>query len=175
MTMNGSATHHAGVGRVNMADPAWQPSSRAKAMWALSAAAFWVPAVTVAFVCALADWWPTWVHVALIAATIFGAIANIVVAPLWRFRVHRWEISDTAIYTRTGWWSQERRIAPISRIQTVDTERGPFDQMFSLATITVTTASAAGALKITALDQSVADQAVVHLTAIAQRNRGDAT
>ena len=43
------------------------------------------------------------------------------VVPMWRYRVHRWEIRPQAVYTRTGWLVQERRIAPISRVQTVDT------------------------------------------------------
>ncbi len=95
--------------------------------------------------------------------------------PAWRYRVHRWEISDTAVYTRTGWFTQERRIAPISRVQTVDTERGPIDRMLGLATVTVTTASSAGAVKISALDQEVADRTVAQLTEIAGTNVGDAT
>jgi membrane protein YdbS with pleckstrin-like domain len=79
------------------------------------------------------------------------------------------------VYTRTGWLSQERRIAPISRVQTVDTERGPLARLLGLATVTVTTASSAGAVKITALDQAVADETVTRLTDIAGRTVGDAT
>jgi membrane protein YdbS with pleckstrin-like domain len=89
--------------------------------------------------------------------------------------VHRWEISDTAVHTRSGWFTQERRIAPISRIQTVDTERGPIDRWLGLATVTVTTASSAGAVEITALDTAVADETVARLTTIAGRNGADAT
>ena len=40
------------------------------------------------------------------------------------------------MYTQSGWLSQERRIAPISRVQTVDTERGPLEQLFGLANVT---------------------------------------
>ncbi len=76
----------------------------------------------------------------------------VVVVPLWRYRVHRWEIGPQAVYTRSGWLVQERRIAPISRVQTVDTYRGPLDRLFGLANVTVTTASSAGAVRIVALD-----------------------
>src|SRR4051794_41629800 len=64
--------------------------------------------------------------------------------PRWRFAVHRWEAAPDAVYTQSGWFDQERRIAPVSRIQTVDTERGPLEQLFGLSSVTVTTASAAG-------------------------------
>ncbi|NLG54458.1 MAG: PH domain-containing protein [Rhodococcus sp.] len=163
------------TGPLTIAEPAWRPSSRAKVLWAINAALLWAPIVIAAAVIAVVGWWPTWVHVVVLSVAVAAAIAHIVIAPLWRCRVHRWEISDTAVYTRTGWLTQERRIAPISRIQTVDTERGPLDQMLSLATVTVTTASSAGAVQITALDQEVADRVVMQLTAIAERNRGDAT
>ena len=91
----------------------------------------------------------------------------VVVVPLWRYRVHRWEIGPQAVYTRSGWLVQERRIAPISRVQTVDTYRGPLDRLFGLANVTVTTASSAGAVRIVALDSDVADRIVAQLTDIA--------
>jgi membrane protein YdbS with pleckstrin-like domain len=103
----------------------------------------------------------------------------VVVAPLWRYRVHRWEISLTpgppAVYTRSGWITQERRIAPISRVQTVDTYRGPLDRLFGLANVTVTTASSAGAVRIEALDSEVADRVVAQLTDITAIGAEDAT
>ena len=66
-------------------------------------------------------------------------------------------------------------IAPISRVQTVDTYRGPLDQVFGLANVTVTTASSAGAVHIVALDVDVADHVVAQLTDIAAIGAEDAT
>ena len=94
---------------------------------------------------------------------------------MWRYRVHRWELGPQAVFTRTGWLVQERRIAPISRVQTVDTYRGPLDRMFGLANVTVTTASSAGAVRIVALDSDVADRVVARLTDIAAIGGEDAT
>jgi membrane protein YdbS with pleckstrin-like domain len=97
------------------------------------------------------------------------------VMPPWRYRVHRWEVTEDAVYTQAGWLTQERRIAPISRVQTVDTQRGPLEQLFGLANVTVTTASAAGPLRIHGLDRGVADGLVAHLTEVTSRSEGDAT
>lgn len=102
-------------------------------------------------------------------------LAYLLVMPRWRFRVHRWETTDHAVYTAQGWINQEWRVAPMSRIQTVDTERGPLQQLFGLATVTVTTASAAGALRLAGLDRAVADDLVARLTETTQATRGDAT
>lgn len=164
------------VAVTTMTDPQWQPSPRARLLWALSAGLLWVPIFIAQIVWAVVDSsWTTWPHVAVLVASIVFAALHVAVVPQWRYRVHRWEISDTAVYTRTGWLSQERRIAPISRVQTVDTERGPLDRLLGLATVTVTTASSAGAVRITALDQDVADKTVARLTDIAGRTVGDAT
>ncbi|MFZ2174346.1 MAG: PH domain-containing protein [Rhodococcus sp. (in: high G+C Gram-positive bacteria)] len=161
---------------VTMAEPLWRPSPRAKQLWAINATLLWLPVFALQAVAAfVGTWWPTWVHVGVFAITLVLALLHITVVPQWRYRVHRWEISDTAVYTRTGWFTQERRIAPISRVQTVDTERGPVDRMLGLATVTVTTASSAGAVKITALDQHTADRTVARLTDIAGTHVGDAT
>ena len=98
-----------------------------------------------------------------------------IVMPQWRYRVHRWEATRDAVYVQSGWITQERRLAPISRIQTVDSKRGPIEQLLGLADVVVTTASAAGPLVIQGLDQAVAEALVAELTATAQAAPGDAT
>jgi hypothetical protein len=103
------------------------------------------------------------------------ALTHLIVMPQWRYRVHRWEITDTAVYTQSGWLNQERRIAPLARVQTVDTRRGPIEQLFGLTNVTVTTASARGPVKIHALDRSVAEHTVDWVTEHAQAASGDAT
>ncbi|MGW2111473.1 PH domain-containing protein, partial [Streptomyces sp. NPDC001948] len=69
----------------------------------------------------------------------------------------------------------EWRIAPMSRIQTVDTVRGPLEQLYRLATVTVTTASARGAVRIEGLDHETAAGLAERLTRITQVTPGDAT
>ena len=116
-----------------------------------------------------------WLHILIGVVTVLGAVIAVSVVPLWRYRVHRWELGPQAVFTRTGWLVQESRIAPISRVQTVDTYRGPLDRLFGLATVTVTTASSAGAVRISALDVDVADHLVAQLTNIAAIGTEDAT
>ena len=109
------------------------------------------------------------------AVTAALGLLYVLVMPRVRYRVHRWEVTDTAVYTLTGWLSRHWRIAPISRIQTVDTERGPLQQLFRLATVTVTTASARGPVRIAELD---ADEAAELARMLAERTHttpGDAT
>ena len=53
--------------------------------------------------------------------------------------------------------------------------RGPLEQPFGLATVTVTTASAKGAIQIEGLRHEAAAELVERLTRITQETPGDAT
>jgi membrane protein YdbS with pleckstrin-like domain len=160
---------------MNLVEPANPPSRKAPLVWAIGAAIPWSMLAVGQLVWFVISPRLPWVHAVVAAATVLGIVLFVVVAPLWRYRVHRWDIDPNAVYTRTGWLVQERRIAPISRVQTVDTERGPLDQLFGLANVTVTTASSAGAVRIVALDSDVADRVVAQLTDIAALGGEDAT
>ncbi|GAA2810720.1 PH domain-containing protein [Saccharopolyspora taberi] len=133
-----------------------------------------VPAIALAICAATIPPARLWLLLALVVVVVPG-IAYILVMPRWRYAVHRWETTADAVYTASGWISQEWRVAPMSRIQTVDTVRGPVQQLFNLASVTVTTASAAGPLTIEGLDRQVASDLVDQLTATTQATRGDAT
>ncbi|WP_328911345.1 PH domain-containing protein [Streptomyces sp. NBC_00234] len=115
-----------------------------------------------------------WLLMSAAAVAVVG-LACAVLFPLWWFRTHRWEVTGEAVYVRTGVVRQEWRIAPMSRIQTVDTVRGPLEQLWRLATVTVTTASAKGAVRIEGLDHEVAAELAERLTRITQDTPGDAT
>ncbi|SFJ66587.1 hypothetical protein SAMN04489731_12937 [Amycolatopsis regifaucium] len=116
----------------------------------------------------------TWL---LTPAAVIAALGLVwvIAMPVWWFKVHRWEVTETAVYTRSGFFWQEWRVAPMSRIQTVDTLRGPLQQVFKLATVTVTTASARGAVKIRGLDHELAASLAEQLTETTQATPGDAT
>jgi hypothetical protein len=159
----------------NLVEPANPPSRKAPVVWAIGAAIPWLMLAAGQAVWFAIDPRLGWLHALAAAATVVGFVMFVGVVPLWRYRVHRWDIDPKALYTRTGWLVQERRIAPISRVQTVDTERGPLDQLFGLANVTVTTASSAGAVRIVALDSDVADRVVAQLTDIAALGGEDAT
>ena len=143
--------------------------------WTLQGVAFCAPLLTGVLVAFLL--WESarpWLVVALVVVVV-ATVVGVAVEPWWRLRVHRWEVSDEAVYALSGWWVREWRVAPISRIQTVDTVRGPLEQLFGLATLRVTTASSKGTIAIVGLDHAVAADVAERLTEITQRTPGDAT
>ncbi|WPB93148.1 PH domain-containing protein [Streptomyces malaysiensis] len=111
-------------------------------------------------------------------ATLISCLPGLLytaVMPAWRYRVHRWEATDDAVYAASGWLWQQWRVVPLSRVQTVDTLRGPIQQLFGLSGVTVATASSSGAVKIKGIDHKVAEDLVEYLAARVQAVPGDAT
>ncbi|HEU5000420.1 MAG TPA: PH domain-containing protein [Lapillicoccus sp.] len=161
---------------LRLREPANLVSPKARLMWLVEGATFMLVLLG-----GQVAWWfidgrgSRTPHLVVGAVWLVVSVLYLSIMPVWRYRVHRWENTETAVYTQTGWLDQERRIAPVSRIQTVDMTRGPVAQALGLASVTVTTASAAGPLKIHGLDVDVARHLVEDLTALTIAERGDAT
>lgn len=156
-------------------EPANLVSPRALSYWRVTEAIYLVitgvALVVLLIVLPSFPWW-AWL---IAAVVIVPGIFNLLVAPPIRYRIHRWEITDEAVFTRSGWINTEQRIAPLSRVQTVDSKQSFLMRMFHLASITVTTASAAGPITIECLDADEARQLVATLTTITSATTGDAT
>src|SRR5450759_2567920 len=134
-------------------EPAHHVSPRAVAYWSLRAVPFWILVLAGELFWLWSSRDRTSVQFAVLSLTVLFAAVHLIVMPRWRYRVHRWEVTDT----------------------TVDTERGPLEQLFSLANVTVTTASAAGPLRIHGLDRATAEGVVSELTEVTSHSQGDAT
>lgn len=155
--------------------PAHRASPRAVAYWRLTAATGAL--VVWAVLTAVLLLWPDRPGWAVALAVVLGiaALVRPAVMPPLRYRVTRWEVTPTAVHTRSGWIAREQRIAPISRVQTVDSVQSGLMRLFGLRSITVTTASSAGPLLVECLAEDVADRVVAELTRITGEAAGDAT
>ena len=155
-------------------DPSRRVSRRAVAYWTVRAALDGLillgAEVAVAVGTGLSAAW-----VIALALTLVVMAGYVLIMPRWRYRVHRWEVTADAVYTRTGWLSVTWRIAPISRIQTIDSHRWFGERLFGLANVTATTASASGPVHIRGLDTATADRLLDELTAATGALPGDAT
>jgi membrane protein YdbS with pleckstrin-like domain len=159
---------------VVLREPAEQVSPRAVGYWRLSA----VPLVVLVLgvgsagvVSTGAPWW-SWVVAALL---LVGALVVLAVMPGLRYRVHRWEVTHEAIYTRSGWLRRDVRIVPLSRVQTISTSQTAVMRAFGLASLLVTTASSAGAVRVEGLDAELAREVASDLTRDTAATEGDAT
>jgi membrane protein YdbS with pleckstrin-like domain len=91
-----------------------------------------------------------WAALALLVAVLAGWFAPAVLWNRWRY-----EIREEELDLRHGLLTVKRTLVPIRRVQHVETESGPLQNRFGLATVSVHTA--AGATKIPALDQGEAE------------------
>ncbi len=151
---------------VPLRPPAHRVSPNARVLWIAQGAIFSavVAAIVIGLSIALPDDLPGPLEAVLAVARwllVPMAVVFTAVEPIWRYRVHRWEVTADAVYTQVGWLDRTWRIVPVSRIQTVDTSRGPLQQLLGLASISVRTASHAGSTGIEHLDAATA-QAVAH-------------
>ena len=151
---------------VPLRPPAHRLSPTARVLWVAQGALFSAVLATVVLGLSigLPDDLPRGFEVTLTVARwllVPAVLLAVVVEPVWRYRVHRWEVTEDAVYTLEGWLSRTWRIVPVSKIQTVDTTRGPLQQLLGLASISVRTASHAGSTSIEHLDAATA-QAVAH-------------
>ena len=96
-----------------------------------------------------APMWP------LAVFAVLGGVAAFVL-PGVRWRRWRYAIGAEQIELRHGTFVERRTLVPIRRVQHVDSEQGPLQGSFGLASVTFHTA--AGGVSIPALSSSQADQ-----------------
>jgi membrane protein YdbS with pleckstrin-like domain len=178
--MDAMSTEPAAPARPPAREPAWPLSRSAIGYWVtegalaslvlgLGAAAFllFVPG-TEGTPLPLLRW--------LVPIAVAGyAVVAIGVRPWIRYRVHRWEVTDDAAYTVTGWLTRTWTLVPISRIQTVDVTRGLLQQAFGLASVAVLTASSQGTVRVPHLETDVAQRVADDLAHRAEQVRDQAT
>lgn len=103
---------------------------------------------------------------------VVPGLAYLLAMPRLRYRVHAWELGTGAVHASSGWFWRKQRIVPLSRVQTVDTVRGPIQRAFGLASITVTTASTAANVTIAGLSAADAEDVAARIGEAARQ--GDA-
>ncbi|MET8140554.1 PH domain-containing protein [Sphaerisporangium sp. NPDC005288] len=165
-------------------DPAHRVSRRAITLWLLEALVGYVllvggTALVASWISGSGwSWVPLWIreHIWWLPG-VLGVVELpfIVIEPLWRYAVHRWEFADDVVYARSGWFSRQWVFVPVSRIQTVDKEQGWFERLLGLATVEIRTASYAGSSTIKGLDFTVAARLAEDLAHRAHELRDDAT
>ncbi|MFD9880696.1 PH domain-containing protein [Streptomyces alboflavus] len=159
---------------LGMPRPARRPDRRAVHWWLTQNLLVVVPVLAALAAAALTPDAPTWLWTVLAVLCPVG-MGYALLTPWYRYRVHRWEAGDDAVCATSGWLTREWRVVPFTRIQTLDSKRGPLMQLFGLSAVTVTTASAAGPVTIVGLDKDLADELVRDLTERVRTLREDGT
>ncbi|MDR0887812.1 MAG: PH domain-containing protein [Candidatus Methanoplasma sp.] len=100
------------------------------------------------------DWSFTYEIIAL--ALLIVVLIYVIIAPQIFYRHYRYRITDDRIDVRRGIIIIRRTVVPIERVHQVEVTRGPINNMFGLADVSVTTAG--GVALIQFLDVPTADK-----------------
>lgn len=148
--------------------PRHRPHPRAVGWWATRSALVVLPVPVTLGILFLTIPPARTVFGGLTLATLVPALAALVLEPLWRYRVHRWEVTDTAVYVTAGWFWRSWRIVPLSRVQSIDTVRGPVEQLFGLSGVAVTTAALGRPVRLAGLDHRTAADLAERMAAVVE-------
>ncbi|MGI5478907.1 PH domain-containing protein [Streptomyces lavendofoliae] len=99
-----------------------------------------------------------WLAPLLLVTLVAPSLGYLILMPRRRYVTHAWELGTHAVYAADGWIWRRRRITPLAQVQTVDTVRGPIQRRYGLTTLTVTTASTAGDVRIAGLSDADAEE-----------------
>ena len=139
-------------------EPEQKLDPRARRQWYIEELIFWgiVVPIVAAIAIGFTIWrdtrwiWPT----LIIAAFLVLAGISTFLSPNIRYRQWRYEIRESEVDLKHGVITQTRQLVPMSRIQHVDTRRGPLQRRFGLSSVVFYTA--AGSIEIPALSVEVA-------------------
>lgn len=73
-----------------------------------------------------------------IAIGIF-AVLNAIISPSFRYNRYRYKLDNDSVEIISGYIFVSHAIVPIERIQNLEVCQGPFDKLFGVANVTVTT------------------------------------
>ena len=88
--------------------PANRVSDRAVRFWVVGAVVKWLIPVAAQVVWWILDHGDTRWHWILAVVTVVLIVANAIIEPQWRWRVHRWESTATAVFF-AGFTAEKRR------------------------------------------------------------------
>lgn len=88
-------------------------------------------------------------------------LAEVIISPWFRYHRYRYSINEECIDIIEGYLFVKRNIVPIERLHKLQTARGPFDQMFHVAKVIVTTGG--GDVTISFLEENEAEKIAENL------------
>jgi uncharacterized protein len=151
-------------------EPRERLDPRARMVWALNELIGGAIMGVVALVILLGAWRAFGLHWGWVAgitgAIVLRAVVWAWVGPALQYRQWRYEIRDDEVDLLHGLVVRTRQIVPMSRIQHVDTTRGPLQRRFGLASVVFYTA--AGAMSIPALSAARAAEVRDQIAALAK-------
>ncbi|OZI13188.1 hypothetical protein CEW92_02900 [Bacillaceae bacterium SAS-127] len=87
------------------------------------------------------DWkeWIGWILIGLAILTVIVAIWGIIFAPRLKRKYWRYDVNEEFIQLRYGVWNEVHALVPMTKVQSVELNQGPFLRKYGLYSISVGT------------------------------------
>lgn len=109
--------------------------------------------------------------VVAVAIVVVVSVVAALVVPGISYRHYRWEVTEAGLIVQRGWLLREFIAVPHTRVQTVETRRGPLERLVDLASAGVSTA-AGEAVRVPGLTPDTAAGLQAELAARTGRGEG---
>ncbi|MGP7819307.1 PH domain-containing protein [Niallia sp. 01092] len=83
--------------------------------------------------------WIGWIIIALIILTILSSIWGILVEPALKQKYWRYDVSEEFIQLKSGVWNEKHQLIPMTKVQSVELNQGPFLRKYQLYSISIGT------------------------------------
>lgn len=98
--------------------------------------------------------WIGWILISLVGITILSAIWSIFIQPFLLYKTWRYAVNEDFLQLKSGAFNEEHQLVPMTKIQSVSTNQGPFLRKYGLYSISVETMGSSHA--IPALPEDIA-------------------
>lgn len=130
-----------GVAELKARSPKHHVSRAARGMWMLGALLVWILPLLAVCAWMVLDAANRPAELIAFGLVVVLAAGHLVIMPLMRYRLHRWEITPDVLYVQSGWLTRTRAIVGRDSIRAVEMHAGPLAQVFGLKTVVVRTDS----------------------------------
>lgn len=103
------------------------------------------------------DWkvWIGWILYALLGLTVISAIYSILFEPYYLQKTWRYEIDETYIQLKHGSITQKHKLIPMSKVEFVMTNQGPFLRKYGLCNLEIGTVTSSHQIPAISKEEAV--------------------
>ncbi|AMM91605.1 PH domain-containing protein [Peribacillus simplex] len=83
--------------------------------------------------------WIGWILYGLITLSFFHAIWSIFIEPILLQKYWRYDVNEEFIQTKRGAWSETHELIPMTKVQSVKLNQGPFLRKYNLYSLSIGT------------------------------------
>ncbi|MGE6377665.1 PH domain-containing protein [Peribacillus muralis] len=125
--------------------PTKKISKQAVKVWRMSEAIIHLIIIAILFLLLIADnyfaWkeWIGWMLIGFVLLSLFHSIWSIFIEPILLQKYWRYDVNEEFIHTKRGAWYETHELIPMTKVQSVKLDQGPFLRKYNLYSLSIGT------------------------------------